>query len=280
MIVAVAFPAASLVFARTTQVGVAGVVQGTVEVAAKDGTVKQLRNGDPVYLDDQLATGSDGHLQVLLMDETVFTLAPSSSIVIDKFIYDPSNDDGIVEAKVVKGIFRFVSGKIAHKKPENMSVDLPAGTIGIRGTMVAGIVDGQRSMIVLLGPVGDETTRPGRIFVSNLVNGETVAVDINEKGYGTIVDGPNVAPMPVFKVSEEELARIAKALYGAEPTSSGQADTGSSGADQTSQTLELMSKMEEFSQKAAQGGMIIPPQPVVVQPVPGGRGDDEDNQKK
>jgi hypothetical protein len=99
-----------------------------------------------------------------------------------------------------------------------MSVDLPAGSIGFRGTNVAGIIDGQKSMVVLLGPVG-----VGRIYVTNLVNGEVPGVDIDEAGNATIVDGPDSAPVPVFQVSEADLARIAGAL--GQQMSEGEAST-------------------------------------------------------
>lgn len=210
------------------QAGVAAAVSGEVKATtppSKDSRI--LKSGDQVFMGDKIETGTDGQLQILLLDQTVFTLGPSSGITVDEFVYDPSNDDGKVKASMMKGIFRVVSGKVAHKKPENMSVELPAGSIGFRGTNVAGIIDGQKSLVVLLGPVG-----VGRIYVTNIVNGEVIGVDIDEAGNATIVDGPNSAPVPVFQVSEEDLARIAQALQqkmsGDEGSTSG-TDAGSGG---------------------------------------------------
>jgi hypothetical protein len=193
---------------ESTQAGVAAAVKGDVKATTPPGkTAHPLKSGDPVFMGDKIETGADGQLQVLLLDQTVFTLGPLSAITVDEFVYDPSNDDGKVKASMVKGIFRVVSGKVAHKKPENMSVDLPAGSIGFRGTNVAGIIDGQKTTDVLLGPVG-----VGRIYVTNIVNGEVVGVDIDQAGNATIVDGPNIAPVAVFRVSEAVLNRIALAL--------------------------------------------------------------------
>ena len=190
------------------QAGVAAAVKGEVKATTPPGkAVHLLKSGDQVFMGDKIETGTDGQLQILLLDQTVFTLGPSGGIVVDEFMYDPTNDNGKVKASMMKGIFRVVSGKVAHKKPENMSVDLPAGSIGFRGTNVAGIIDGQRSMIVLLGPVGT-----GRIYVTNIVNGEVVGVDIDQAGNATIVEGTNSAPTAVFQVSEADLNRIARAL--------------------------------------------------------------------
>ena len=216
-------------FAETeglVQAGVAAAVKGEVSATTPPDTVSRaIKSGDKIYMGDKVETGADGQLQILLLDQTVFTLGPTSGITVDEFIFNPSNDDGKVKASMMKGIFRVVSGKVAHKKPENMSVDLPAGSIGFRGTNVAGIIDGQKSMVVLLGPVG-----VGRIYVTNLVNGEVVGVDIDEAGNATIVDGPNSIPAAVFQVSEADLARIANAL--GQQMSEGEAST--TGMDATS----------------------------------------------
>jgi hypothetical protein len=199
------------VFARAAtpvQAGVAAAVKGEVQATTPPGKAAHpLKSGDQIFMGDKIETGTDGQLQILLLDQTVFTLGPSGGIVMDEFVYNPADDNGKVKASMIKGIFRVVSGKVAHKKPENMSVDLPAGSIGFRGTNVAGIIDGQRSMIVLLGPVG-----VGRIYVTNVVNGEVVGVDIDQAGNATIVEGANSAPAVVFQVSEADLNRIAAAL--------------------------------------------------------------------
>ncbi len=238
--------------AGAMQAGVAAAVKGEVKATTPpDKTARMLKSGDKVFMGDKIETGADGQLQVLLLDETVFTLGPLSSITVDEFVFDPKNDDGKVKASMVKGIFRVVSGKVAHKKPENMSVDLPAGSIGFRGTNVAGIIDGQKTTVVLLGPVG-----VGRIYVTNIVNGEVVAVDVDEAGYATIVDGPNRAPVPVFQVSEADLNRIAAALgqqmLGDETSTTGDiAETAGQDPGKTvdtQQLLNLLNTVDDLNQ--------------------------------
>ena len=237
--------------ASAGQAGVAAAVKGEVKATTPpDKTARELKSGDKIFMGDRIETGADGQLQILLLDETVFTLGPSGSIKVDEFVFDPSNDEGKVKASMMKGIFRVVSGRVAHKKPENMSVDLPAGVIGFRGTNVVGIIDGQKTTVVLLGPVG-----VGRIFVTNIVNGEVVAVDVNEAGYATIVDGPNSAPVPVFQISEAELNRIAAAL-GQKVTGAGAGTTGvDSGAASspkgpvnTQSLMDLLNTVDDMSQ--------------------------------
>lgn len=194
--------------AAPVQAGTVASVKGEVKaVTPPDTTARVLKNGDPVFMGDKIETGADGMLQVQLLDKTVFTLGALGAITVDEFVYDPATDEGKVKASVAKGVFRVVSGKVAHKNPENMVLNFPAGSMGFRGTDVVGIVDGMKTKIILLGPVGT-----GRIYVTNLVNGQVITVDIDQAGYATIVDGPNVAPVAIFQVSAEELAALAQQL--------------------------------------------------------------------
>src|SRR5258708_4230703 len=88
---------------------VAGRVQATAPAAGAVGRV--IGSGQPLYLNDAVTTDAQGRLQVLLLDETVFTIGPNSSMVLDSFIYDP-NGASKLSARILKGVFRFVTGKI------------------------------------------------------------------------------------------------------------------------------------------------------------------------
>ncbi|MDD5218039.1 MAG: FecR family protein, partial [Candidatus Omnitrophica bacterium] len=133
-------------------IGVAAAVKGSVQLSREGSVGKVIESGANIFLGDQISTDDKGRLQILLLDETVFTIGPNSAMTIDQFVYDPANHDGEIKAKIVKGTFRFVTGQITHKKPNRMRVDLPAGSIGVRGTIVEGQVDGMHSFVALMGP--------------------------------------------------------------------------------------------------------------------------------
>lgn len=138
---------------------------------------REVRQGDPVYLGDRFETSDDARIKIELADESRFTIGPSAAMVIDEFVYNPATNDGQVVASMLTGAFGFVSGKVAKKNPEQMAVKLPVGTIGIRGTAVAGRIDGDKAGVALLDPV---TTRSG-------VAGQKTAIILaNEKGQVTI----------------------------------------------------------------------------------------------
>lgn len=194
-----------------TRVGVAGAVNGEVRMTPP-GADRQyrVRSGSPVLLGAVVRTGSQGRLQILLLDETVFTIGPGSEITIDEFVYDPDSGVGEVAASISKGVFRFVSGKVARRDPEKMKVELPAGTIGVRGTSVAGRIDGRTASVVLLGPgpTNNAGERPGRVVVDN-GRGE---VWLSAPRFGTELRGGDAPPEPARRWSTARLDALTRSL--------------------------------------------------------------------
>jgi hypothetical protein len=203
--------------AGLTNIGIAAAVRGSVRAQAPGQTVgRDVSSGKPVYLNDHVTTGDGARMQIMLLDETVFTIGPNSDMVLDEFVYDPKTSAGKVSAQITKGVFRFVTGKVAQRNPSDMKVKLPVGTIGIRGTMVEGSVDGKNADILLTGPGPDNNAheRAGGITVSN--GGGTT--DISASGYGTTIREGG-APSPGFRFSPEQVRVIQGALSA--PTNGG-----------------------------------------------------------
>ncbi len=195
------------------QAGVSAAVRGQVALNRLQVAVgRQVIGGEPILLQDAIQSGQRSGMQILLLDQTVFTIGPDSELVIDEFVYDPKTNAGKLSAEITKGVFRFVSGKIAHEKPEDMNVKLPSGTLGVRGTMVAGRVDPatKSSRLVLLGegPENDTGAPAGAFLACNA--GECVR--INRPGYGTTIDGPNAPPVQPFLFSREEVDSLTQAV--------------------------------------------------------------------
>ncbi|WP_276654649.1 FecR family protein [Thalassospira lucentensis] len=116
--------------------GVSAAVTGEVILAKSAGEIGTLvESGMPVYLGDRIVTSPNAGMQILLLDETVFTIGPNSDIAIDEFVYDPATGDGRIVADMARGVMRFVTGKIPLNNPASMDINLPVGSIGIRGTI-------------------------------------------------------------------------------------------------------------------------------------------------
>lgn len=161
--------------------GVVAASSGPVKISFTndDGAVigRQAGIGDPVYLNDEIATGPDMSLQILLKDQTVFSIGPNSVLVFDEFIYDPGQTNALsLSASITKGSFKFISGKISKLKPGAMKLKLPNATASVRGTSVAGRVgdDGASDIVLLTGAV-------------QLSSASTPPVDILQSGWGVSV---------------------------------------------------------------------------------------------
>ncbi len=207
-------PVAAPIAGGPTQIGVAAAVRGRVELSRAGAVGRIVQSGQPVFLGDVIKTDAQGSLQVLLADETVFTIGQNSAITIDEFVYDPSTNAGKVSASVVKGVFRFVTGKVAHQEPKAMQVKLPTGLIGIRGTIVAGRCEGEKSLVVLLGPgpKNNSGEPPGQITVGNTVGGILHEVTVTRPGYGTEIVGAEAPPTPPAPVPPAELSALTESL--------------------------------------------------------------------
>ncbi len=195
------------------RIGTAAAVHGLVKAAAPSEIGRIVESGKPLFLNDHVTTGGQGRLQILLADETVFTIGPNADMVLDKFVYDPTTGQGSVAAQIVRGAFRFVSGRIAHQRPESMKVRLNVGTIGIRGTVVVGETDEKGSLVINAGAGGsnDANEPPSAIDVTNA--GATVGVYRTGEGVRFTRDGAPSKPAPMGA----ELDRLSRAL-GSAPT--------------------------------------------------------------
>jgi hypothetical protein len=217
-----------------TKAGVSAAVRGVVERAAVDsGATTELHSGQDIFMGDGIKSQPRSGMQLMLLDESVFTIGPDSELTIDEFVYDPAVGAGQVTTRLTKGALRFVTGKVAKGNPQDMTVKLPAGTVGIRGTFGAVNLDGGRTYVVLLGPGAnnDANSREGRLDVS--AQGQTI--DLTRPGFGTIIE-PGQPPAPPFRFSPDQMNVV---LGDARPDTKkstdadGGDDTGSAGSSDT-----------------------------------------------
>lgn len=177
-------------------IGVAAALRGDVirVSTGSDAVPGPVSSGTKIFLGDEIEVASGGRMQIMLVDETVFTLGSGARLVIDEFVYDPTAESGSMTTQITKGAFRFVSGKLAKSSPKAMKVKLPSASISIRGTQVAGIVDEDgSSQVVLVGPGPNSFGATlGAITVSNAFG----SVDLTRPNFATsiIPDQPPATP--------------------------------------------------------------------------------------
>lgn len=194
------------------QAGVAAAVRGEVTLARAQAVGVAVASGDPIFMRDGIRSGAKSGMQILLLDETIFTIGPESEILVDEFVYDPGTNAGRLSAHVAKGVFRFVTGKIAKESPSDMKVTLPSGNIGVRGTMVAGSVDPttRSSLVILLGEGADNAAGDpaGSIDVCNAGS----CTHVERPGFAVRIDGVEAPPTPAFRVESERMDSILREI--------------------------------------------------------------------
>ena len=261
------------------QAGVAAGVRGQVALARASTAARNVASGEDILMRDGLRSGVRSGMQIMLLDETVFTIGPESELVVDEFVYDPATSTGRIGATVAKGVFRFVTGKIAKKNPSDMNVALPSGSIGVRGTIVAGRADDvtRASLSILLGDSRGSSTRngPASIEVCNAGACERVATP----GFGVRIDGPDSPPSPPFRVASDELEAILRDLSDPEGIGSGSGEAGQldqaqvplgddERAREVRRKLQGLDALNTLSDRAAQDARTVPEPPPSVTPNP------------
>jgi len=265
--------------------GVSAAVTGEITLSKVTGEVGILvESGMPVYLGDRIITSANAGMQVLLLDETVFTIGPNSDVAIDEFVYDPATGDGRIVADMAKGVMRFVTGKIPLNNPSSMDVNLPVGSIGIRGTIglirsmtadqanqiVPGSFDTTDAntanqlvfMAVNQGPGlsrNDTTSRPGAFAAfdqsggSQNVTGENFGVFVSDSNVTTPTRFPTSAA--TFDFSTNVIRTASRDGDGSAAGSSNGSSSGSSGGQQT--VLSQQQSGQAETQTGASGAQAI-----------------------
>ncbi len=220
-----------------TKVGVNAAVRNHVEM--KTDTDTALRPAvvrEPVHLGDLVVSGDESSLQVLMLDHSVFTVGANAQLTIDRFVYDPIKGTSDIAASIAKGAFRFMSGRLTGDAGKS-AIKTPAAVIGVRGTIVEGVVgadaldvlaaqpgapkytgDPDKVVLVLLdgpGRHGEGFDKPGAIDV----NGEGPPIPIEHAGMA-IAFFPGEPVFGPFDLSDAAYQRL-QALLLASPGEGG-----------------------------------------------------------
>lgn len=83
---------------------------------------------------DVVRTGADGSAGMVMVDNSLLSLGPSSALSLDRLDYDATTQQGRFDSSLSKGTLGVVSGRIAKQAPDAMSVRTPSAILGVRGT--------------------------------------------------------------------------------------------------------------------------------------------------
>ena len=232
------------------QAGVAAVVVGGVDVTPSGAAAKAAEPGMTVFLGDRVTSEDRSRMQVLLLDETVFTVGPQSDLVIDEFVYNPATNAGEITASISKGVFRYVSGKIAKAQPAAVKIKVPNAVIGIRGTAMFGAPDpdtgGMFYGLIGPGPKNNGDLGAGGFTYSGS-NGQQQQV--YRAGYGMLVQQDGI-PGPVIRTPARIVNSMQRQLTSVVPTG-GQNGAPAGGGEQGGDSGGVENASSESGQMVA-----------------------------
>ena len=185
-------------------VGIVGAISGTVKTETRE-----LKEGDKIYLNETIYAAQGSGTQILLLDQSTFTVGEDSEVVMDTFIYDPKTNDGKIVASVKQGSLKVISGLISQKDPDALTVTVPEGTLGSRGTEFQTIVSKGKTDTLLIGPGKNNTLgmRPGAVLASNKF-GKTLL----DNPYSVTSMSKGKAPDKARKITRSQLKKFNKKM--------------------------------------------------------------------
>ena len=158
-------------------------------------------------------TTANAKAGITFEDQTQVHITEQSKLMIDNFVYDPNKGAGKLAVKIALGTVKYTSGQIAKNDPQQVKVETPTATIGVRGTDFTSTVDETgRSTVILLPscPSGfrdiEKDCVTGQIVVMTMA-GE---VWLTKPFQATVVDLPNKMPSKpaILDLTESQINNI------------------------------------------------------------------------
>ncbi|CAB3776068.1 hypothetical protein LMG28614_00139 [Paraburkholderia ultramafica] len=113
--------------------GVVKTVKGTVQIERAGGS-SGAAIGSDVYSSDRIVTGPQSSVGITLRDTTQLSAGANTSLELNKFAFNSTTHDGVLDATVKRGSLAVISGKLAKANPDSVRFSTPTTTLGVRGT--------------------------------------------------------------------------------------------------------------------------------------------------
>ncbi len=112
-----------------------------------------------IYEAETVSTDRHGSTALRFLDGSRLQVGGNSTVVLDRFVYDPDAGAGAAAISFAKGIFRFVSGDLGE---DGLRLETPSATLAIRGTkFVLSIDEGGNTDVWVIEGAVEATPRAG-----------------------------------------------------------------------------------------------------------------------
>lgn len=201
--------------AFTTEIGEISELRGNGEITRVSSTDSFTAKIDSdIFSFDDVRTGN-GRLAIEFLDDSVVKLTEHSKLVIDEYIFDPDPSKSKMALNMASGTARFISGAFGKIDKENITINTPTATIGIRGTDFTTTVDELgRSLVILLPDENGDSS--GEITVTTAAGVEI----LNEAFQATMVSAWEQPPTRAVTLANITLGMIDNMLIVQDPKKS------------------------------------------------------------
>ena len=189
--------------AFTTEIGEISELRGNGEITRVNSTDSFTAEIDSdIFSFDDVRTGN-GRLAIEFLDSSIVRLTEHSKLVIDEYIFDPDPSKSKMALNMASGTARFISGAFGKIDKENITINTPTATIGIRGTDFTTTVDELgRSLVILLPDENGDSS--GEITVTTAAGVEV----LNEAFQATMVSAWEQPPTQAVTLANMTLGMI------------------------------------------------------------------------
>ncbi|MEO7337764.1 MAG: hypothetical protein ABIV63_14395, partial [Caldimonas sp.] len=114
--------AASLAFAMTIpawaeDIGQVKVAKGQVSIE-RAGATLPASVGTRLQVADVVTTGADGSIGITMNDDSLLSAGANSRLTLERFVHDPSTNQGRFSLALNRGTLAVISGRIAKQSPD------------------------------------------------------------------------------------------------------------------------------------------------------------------
>ena len=190
-------------FSKSVYAGIGEVIlqEGNTKVQRKAGGEVDSKKQLEILSYDTVKTGQ-GKTAIQFVDDTRVDVTAHSKLLIDEFVYDPNNKTGKLSIKASAGTIRYASGQIAKNSQQNVKIETPTATIGVRGTDFTMTIDEIGGSTIILLPSCDKN---GYCFVGEIsVESDAGQVILNQAFQATVVTTSQSKPLNplILKIDE------------------------------------------------------------------------------
>ena len=114
-------------------VGQIKVAKGSVSIE-RAGKRMPATVGASVEASDTVVTGADSSAGITFIDNSRLSVGPNSTLAINRFTFDQTTHEGKFDSALKRGTLSVISGKLAKRSPDAMTVSTPSTILGVRGT--------------------------------------------------------------------------------------------------------------------------------------------------